>query len=69
MLQKVVIDWAINQVIAWIVRWLDSNQPTQALHDPKPAPIVKPKPGAPRKYAPVSTAPGTWNRQTGSWNP
>jgi hypothetical protein len=69
-IKGIVIDWLINWAIAWVTRWLDQNQPTSRIQkNERPQPIVKPKPGGPRKYAPVDTRPGHWNRETGSWNP
>jgi hypothetical protein len=69
-IKGIVIDWLINWAIAWVTRWLDQNQPTSRIQkNERPQPIVKPKPGDPRKYAPVDTRPGHWNRETGSWNP
>jgi len=43
MIEKLVIGWLINYVIAAVTRWLDQNAPTQVKRDPKPAPIIKPK--------------------------
>ncbi len=69
MIQKWILDYLINQVVAYILRWLDSNQPTQAVHDPKPSPIIKSKPKLKGKYAPPDLTPGHWNKETGSYNP
>ena len=74
MIQKLIIGWLINQVIAWITRWLDGNQPTSRIQQhEKPQPIVKPKAGpqpkgGPHKLPPVDTRPGHFNRETGTFN-
>lgn len=68
MIQKLVVDWLINYVIATVTRWLDQNTPTQGKHDARPAPIIKPKGPARKPKYPVSTAPGTFNSDTGTWN-
>lgn len=67
MVQKWIIEFVINQVIAYVMRWLDSNQPTQKLRG-KPTPIIKSKSGVRAKYAPPDLTPGHWNKAEGRWN-
>jgi hypothetical protein len=61
-IEKLIVGWLINSVIAWLKRWLDQNQPTSRIqkHE-KPQPIIKPKrvpkyPGNPA----IDPDTGTW---------
>ncbi len=67
-MKRWVVDILINQVLAWLSRWLDMNAPTQQKHDPKPAPIVKPKkPDTPKRNPKYHGIPG-FDRDTGTWS-
>ncbi len=69
MIERWIIDWLLNTVLARLSRWLDMNAPTQQKRDPKPAPIVKPKkkPDTPKRKPKYQGIPG-FDRDTGTWS-
>jgi hypothetical protein len=63
MIKSLVIDWLVNQVIAWITRWLDQNHPTQRLRDAGPAPIVRPPVATQASHPGLVRRRGRWVRE------